>query len=575
MREHTLCVSLLFCVLTYLAPIEQCVRRRFYAFRARRDEFECCFRRKAANHEKSKVTTNMLLAKKRKNIHLLHIKLAHCFHSYSNNCLFIPSIKPTMGDKHTPSTFGEDDCGNDWGTGYVDDVYGVRSGGSKAMVQHLVGVNVPTYRLMTLVESGTTANDRAIDMSTDSNHNLCLFAMGSYVAGAGASQQWSTSKNIRVLALVCSPDECEEEKAQTNTIPFPYHVAGIGFDDDLLLRMEDACVTALQMKLTTALIAGKPFKALLFEYILSGNGGTLSDRFLLKLVPLLSRHKITVIADEIMTGGRVGPTLAMTSSRPKEFQALVSYITMGKSMRCGMVLDKVSLLRSDRGTSTEISFETVYGPLKAIIERAKSGVIEAKRHKVLKSMGLLNQPNRTWPDGGGLMIFGDLARHKVMKGLKNRYLPKLELSPKTRILYPKGTQTVWNKITVNQHLMEKCQVWIDHVYTMAAAEGSPYSHELVKYLLSRPLENRILHGSFLTYIGEHGNIRDAKELVDMHRARKKQRLGNTIGRCKKKHDNLVWEVLKHAAETSNGFITPSQHLTKRNLCYLVDYDIII
>ena len=465
--------------------------------------------------------------------------------------------------------------GNNWGIDLVDDVYyGTRSGGSKAAVEYLICSSVPGFRLHTLTESGSSANDRAIDMSTDSDHNTCLFAMGSYVGGAGLSQQWSTSKNVRLLSLVSSPDE-SEQKGRTNTIAFPYHVHYIGFDDDVLRGLETKCLHALDMKLTTALIGGKPYKALLFEYILSGNGRSVTDRFLNDLVPLLTRHKIVVIADKIMTGCRVGPALTMTTALPTEFQRLVAYITMGKAMRCAMVLDKVGELKSDRGTSTEIAYETVYAPLKAIIERAQSGVIQAKREKVLKAMGINHLPNQFWPDNGGLLMFVGKKRNQVMRGLKCRCLPKMEISRKTKILHAKGQPTDWNKITVNQNLMDSCRVWLAHTNMLCATTGSPYSYELAKYVLSRPLNNRIMHGSFLTYIGEYGFFKDASDLVKSHRAHKRARLGNLNGRCAKKHENLVWDVLKEAAHHSNGFISPTQVQTKRKMCYIVDYGKIV
>ena len=478
-----------------------------------------------------------------------------------------------MGSIYHPTDFGEDDMGNNWGTTLVDDVFDKRASGSKADLTGLIRICVPGFQLLLLTDSGTSANDRAIDLSTNGDHGTCLVAMGSYVAGSGVSQAFSTSKlmNNNVISLVSKPDE-STVKAQSNTVAFPYHVPHGSFDDHVLQQLEEKCIHTLKIKIMTAIISGRPFQALLFEFILSGSGGVLSTRFLVALAMLLAPFKIVIIADEIMTGGRVGPQMTITTTLPRVVQDLVAYITMGKSMGCGMVLDRLSTESSDdRGTSTEMSAAKAYALLKAIYKRAQSGYIAAKRAIVLSAMKVNEGDDEVWPDTGGLLIFFSKARYSVLRGLKCRALPKLEISPKTR-LHITGKMSEWNRVSINEHLMDRCNKWLAYSTLGCAENGSPYSYELSKFLVCIPHKTQIMHETLLAFIEKHGDESDEISLVLLHRARKIARFGNISGRCAKSHHNLVWESLKTAAQYSQGFVTPMKVNNKRKLCYLVDYD---
>ena len=76
---------------------------------------------------------------------------------------------------------------------------------------------------------------------------------------------------------------------------------------------------------------------ILMEITLASNGSTISDRALTILGELAHLHKFGIVVDEIMTGGRT-KTMLSTMEKPKIFQKSVEFITMGKWLKCGMVL---------------------------------------------------------------------------------------------------------------------------------------------------------------------------------------------------------------------------------------------
>lgn len=483
-----------------------------------------------------------------------------------------------MTTKNLPISPNEDDMANNWGTEFVVLPYQERKSdrllcyGSKAELEGLVRNLIPNYRLNSLLSSGSAANDKAVLFATGLNQTLCLFAAGCYVSGSGLSQQWSTSdySSDKKLGLVMSPEKCDV-KALSNIVPFPYHVPHSELRDDNLKCMEEKCLESLSVKLLIASLQGVPFKALLFEYISSGTGGTLTTRFLLRLAAVLKRFNVVIIADEIMTGCRVGPSLTMTTGFPKEFQERVAFITLGKSFGCGMLIDKVSntfTIMKERGTSTEIKHESVYPYLRMIQEGISAGYITSKRSKVLDCLDVSKNLNHHW--GEGLMIFTSRARHKVLRTLKCRCLPRLEISPQTKIT-TKGTLCKWTRITVNEHLKDACDLWLAHnesVYDKQLV--SPYTVALARHILSM--------GSLATTI-EFAEYKRSVILSDpdstfvsLHRANKRKRHGSLqSGRCKKQRDNLLWESLSTAALVSQGFLTARINRRDNTTTYEVNY----
>ena len=76
---------------------------------------------------------------------------------------------------------------------------------------------------------------------------------------------------------------------------------------------------------------------ILIEITLASNGSTLSDRALTILGELARLHDFGSVVEEIMTGGHRKKMLS-TMEKPKIFQKAVEFITMGKWLKCGMVL---------------------------------------------------------------------------------------------------------------------------------------------------------------------------------------------------------------------------------------------
>ena len=141
-----------------------------------------------------------------------------------------------------------------------------------------------------------------------------MFAAGSYVAGDGGPLQPFSSSKFDIANSFCSimhPDEVVSTLACINTVGLPYHIP----------EYEDECMVALHVILAHARMAERPYKAMLLELVLAGNGATLSNRALKMLAALAALHGIRFIVDEIMTAGRVSAnTMLCSQTKPPEFQ---------------------------------------------------------------------------------------------------------------------------------------------------------------------------------------------------------------------------------------------------------------
>ena len=166
------------------------------------------------------------------------------------------------------------------------------------------------------------------------------------------------------------PQEYNEAnlQCQEQTVPLPYNIPGDWLPDARLCNYKRYCLDHLHETLLFAFFSGKPYKAILLEYILGGNGAELLIEFLTSLSYLLKLFGVVVVADEVLTGGRVGPGIAMTTSMPSEFKKSVEFITLGKFMGCGLVLQRkqpkpVDIGLSLRGFSTSADCGFVTEPL--------------------------------------------------------------------------------------------------------------------------------------------------------------------------------------------------------------------
>lgn len=197
---------------------------------------------------------------------------------------------------------------NNWGCDLVaPEIKAARA--SQCQFDNRIRADVPGFQFMACLSAGTFANEVAILDACDYDLTSCLIAQGSYVGGNERLQELSTSAYEVTSSLafplysVNASPRCIRQSAV-----LPYWISKAAeYSLSDREEHEDKCLRHLHYVLLDAKARGKPFRAILVEYVLSGNGGELSTRFLVKLGRLLNAFDIIVIADEVLTGGRVGP----------------------------------------------------------------------------------------------------------------------------------------------------------------------------------------------------------------------------------------------------------------------------
>jgi hypothetical protein len=464
------------------------------------------------------------------------------------------------------ANINEDDMANNWGAAYVEDVR--VASGTKLKLDAAVRTAIPTFRLMDMLESGTSANDRAISVATDGCYKKCLFGMGSYAGGVGVLHDYSTTDMLanKQLSLVKDPENCLEA-TRKQTVPLPYHIPHDSFTDSMLERIENKCLEFLNFKLVLACLEGTPYKVFLLEYILSGCGAELTIRFLLKLAKQLKQFNVSIIADEVMTAGRVGPSMTITSTLPEEFTNSVEFITLGKAFGCGIVLEKVETYRNraGRGTTTTIEPAEACTKFAAIQERLERGFIETKRKAVIAALKLSNLDNELW--GRGLLMFSSKKRNEVVGNLRCRLLPSLENGKKTKLRCGFAL-TTWDRKSVNDHLLCSIDCWLQ-TSSSRNEESSPYTLQLAKYLVRHPSQEPFEPADVVEFIKLSGV--NELEMIAMHRKRKREMSGPRDGRCKKSHVRLIGTSLKDAERDSHGFLSSVVRSKRRCVYYQVRY----
>ena len=196
------------------------------------------------------------------------------------------------------------------------------------------------FRLMKLTTNGSDANLYAETSLTQGNTSGCLIACGSYVSGDSSPlQSWSKSA-FEIGSGPASITSPEDPKISSftlqHTITLPYSTEGAMSYDDLHLY-EDKCLEHLHILCLYNKVMKNKVKCILMEISLASNGATLSDRALTILRELAGLQDFHIVVDEIMTGGCTKKMLS-TMEKPKIFQQAVEFITMGKWLKCGMVL---------------------------------------------------------------------------------------------------------------------------------------------------------------------------------------------------------------------------------------------
>ena len=245
-----------------------------------------------------------------------------------------------------------DDLANDWG---CDLICMGRSSGRKRKVGLMIAIladdrrqrnfhsliEKTTYHLfglMKLTTNGSDANLYAVTSLTQGNTSRCLVACGSYVSGdSGPLQSWYTSAfeiGSGPAGIISPEDQRITPFTLQHTIALPYFIEGTMSEDDL---RENECLEHLHILCLYNKVMKNKVTCILMEITLASNGSTVSDCALTILGELAHLHEFGIVVDEIMTSGRT-KTMLSTMEKPKIFQKSVEFITMGKWLKCGMVL---------------------------------------------------------------------------------------------------------------------------------------------------------------------------------------------------------------------------------------------
>ena len=389
----------------------------------------------------------------------------------------------------------EDTLENDWGVHLITHTerrHGRRTfGGFSVDLENAV----KGYKLNSVHMCGTDANKQALCLCTETDYSRCLFGIGCYVGGDKVHSEISTSGYTPKQLLAMPKKHCEVSpsfKYHLQTVPLPYHVPSTWLEESGgLQEHEDHCLRHLHELLMNGLFAGQAYRVILLEYILAGNGGMLSHRYLLQLAKLLKQFDVVIVADEILTGGRVGPELTMTTTMPPEVQERVHYITLGKFLGAGVVLEKKPNKPTDvgpdyRGFSTQADCGLPSKILNEVMQRIDAGLIQERKAAVLKMMEVKGKgkakttSEHFW--GEGLLMFYSSGRGMVTKGLKCRGLPRLE---RTRLVKLNPKKSHWTRSTVCKTLFATTRGWMENQRILLLEGDRCFTFLVVNYISIR------------------------------------------------------------------------------------------
>jgi hypothetical protein len=175
---------------------------------------------------------------------------------------------------------------------------------------------------------------------------------------------------------------------------------------------------------------------------------------------LAQQHVFSLVIDECITGGRIGPTMLLTQSKPRNFQEAVSHITLGKWPGLGMVL-RSKLCESQlpkpmfpRGMTTQLPTSDALYSWKRVSDQLS--YVAIRRQQVLKFIKV--DEAHCW--GKGLVIFSERHRKDTSSGgLKNRYLPMNELIKPATIGFT-APQPGYTKREVADRLLSQGKAWL-------------------------------------------------------------------------------------------------------------------
>ena len=230
--------------------------------------------------------------------------------------------------------------------------------------------------------------------------------------------------------------------------------------DDNLCKYEEECLEHLHILCLYNKVIKNKVTCILMEITPASNGSTVSDHALTILGELAHLHDFGIVVDEIMTGGCT-KTILSTIEKPKIFQKAVEFITMGKWLKCGMVLGskrQQTILRNllskqlPRGASTGINGNEAYTIFLEVVNRLEN--VDARRKTVLNKCRVKEKD--AW--GKGLHIFIPGKREGILAGTRNCLLPLITNTP-IKVHSPKRCAE-WNKVCVNEKTVEGCRYWI-------------------------------------------------------------------------------------------------------------------
>ena len=309
------------------------------------------------------------------------------------------------------------------------------------------------FGLMKLTTNGSDANLYAVTSLTHGNTSGCLVACGSYVSGnSGPLQSWSTSAfeiGSGPASIIGPEYPSITPFTLQHTIALPYFIEGTMSDDDLY-KYKNECLEHLHILCLYNKIIKNKVTCILMEITLASNGSTVSDRALTILGELAHLHDFGIVVDEIMTGGHT-KTMLSTMEKPKIFQKSVDFITMGKWLKCGMVLGskRQQTIRSNllskqlpHVASTGINGNEAYTILSEVVNNLEN--VDERQRTVLSKCRVKEKD--AW--GKGLHIFIPGKREGILAGTRNRLLPLITNTP-IKVHSPKKC-VEWNKECVNE-----------------------------------------------------------------------------------------------------------------------------
>ena len=323
-----------------------------------------------------------------------------------------------------------DDLANTWGTDLVhlgrEDLKEYRGDSPEQLQDELRRVVKShfnnQFHVKHVVINGSTANVLAIVDATDGDTSACLVAAGSYLCTSDCCMHRLATTTFTLksnFSIVRPPDNNDDTYVRHHVAALPYVLKGVMTDDEVEL-FENECFSKLHITLIMHRLKHRPIKCLLLELMLAGSGAYLTDRALIILSKLCSKHSFTIVVDEIMTGARCCEHILYLQSKPNEFIECVSFVTLAKWLRVGVVLyskkqhDKFKASNrksAPHKSSTFVALNNVIPLFKKVTRQPE--MAQLRREIVLNTIRL--NPDLAW--GDGCLIFGPF-RHKTETGLK-------------------------------------------------------------------------------------------------------------------------------------------------------------